>query len=216
MAVVLLHGLGQQSADYHRFSRFLNRHDIEVFGIDHLGHGLSEGEIQDVPPVDDLAASALELVTLVRSGNPAVPLVIVGHSLGAGTALIAMQSGSIAAQDISAVVLTGTPEQARTLAVPAPKVPTLVLHGQDDRRAPIGPIRSWCAGHPTVTMRELPDAGHDLLHEPSQRAVSEAIVDFLYAMVPDTPAPTIVDERSRQFVRCFDRAGWARQSALNR
>ncbi|MEU4596053.1 alpha/beta fold hydrolase [Nocardia sp. NPDC023988] len=177
--VVLLHGLGQQSADYHRFARFLNRHHIDVWGIDHMGHGLSEGEFDGVPPVDELATAAVQLMARARSADPYGSLALVGHSLGAGTALIAMQSGSVEVQDVSRVVLTGTPEQAHTLAIPAPNVPTLVLHGREDRRAKIDPIRTWCADRPTVILREVSDAGHDLLHEPVQRAVSETIVDFL-------------------------------------
>ncbi|MGW6728031.1 alpha/beta hydrolase [Nocardia sp. NPDC055029] len=191
MAVILLHGLGQQSADYHQLGRFLNRHGIEVWGIDHIGHGLSEGEINGLPPVDDLAASVLQLISVVRSSNATIPLAMVGHSLGAGTALIAMQSGSPAVKHISSVALTGTPQLAHTLDVPAPDVPTLVLHGQDDRRAPIGTIRNWCTRHPAVTMREFPDAGHDLLHEPVRRAVSVAIVDFVLAQASVKGGPTM-------------------------
>ncbi|MFE7722740.1 alpha/beta hydrolase [Nocardia rhizosphaerihabitans] len=189
MGVVLLHGLGQQSADYHRFSRFLNRYAIEVWGIDHIGHGLSEGDVDGLPSVDELATSALQLISIAQSANAAIPLALVGHSLGAGTALIAMRSTSSAAQHISSVALTGTPERAHTLSVPAPEVPTLVLHGQDDRRAPIDPIRSWCTGRQTVTLREFPDAGHDLLHEPIHLAVSTAIVDFVLAQASDDLGP---------------------------
>ncbi|WP_133734077.1 alpha/beta hydrolase [Nocardia ignorata] len=192
MAVVLLHGLGQQSADYHRFARFLNRHHIDVWGIDHMGHGLSEGEFDGVPPVDELATATVQLMALARSADSSGSLALVGHSLGAGTALIAMQSGSAEVRNVSRVVLTGTPEQAQTLAIPAPKVPTLVLHGREDRRAKIDPIRTWCANRPTVTLREVPDAGHDLLHEPAHRTVSETIVDFLaQEMDPFTSAQQI-------------------------
>ncbi|NNH72357.1 alpha/beta fold hydrolase [Nocardia uniformis] len=177
--LVLLHGLGQQSADYHRFSRALNRHGIEVWGIDHIGHGLSEGETGSIAEIDDLAANTLGLIGLVRDAQSDVPLVVLGHSLGAGTALIAMMSDSPVVDSVSAVVLTGTPERAAILDVPAPRVPTLVLHGGDDRRAPIGPIRAWSAMRPTVEMREYANAGHDLLHEPVHRAVTETVLDFI-------------------------------------
>ncbi|MGW6730884.1 alpha/beta hydrolase [Nocardia sp. NPDC055029] len=198
IGVILLHGLGQQSADYHRFSRFLNRYAIEVWGIDHLGHGLSEGEINSVVPIDKLAASALQLTSIVRAANTELPLVMIGHSLGAGTALIAMQSDPSAAKHISSVVLTGTPERAHTIAVPAPNVPTLVLHGQDDRRAPIDPIRRWCSRKPTVTMQEFPDSGHDLLHEPTHRAVSITIVEFILTGASFADASAIWPTPSRR------------------
>ncbi|MEV0061957.1 alpha/beta fold hydrolase [Nocardia sp. NPDC050718] len=214
MGVILLHGLGQQSADYHRFGRFLNRHGIEVWGIDHIGHGLSEGEIDGLPSVDELAASASQLISIAHAADTAIPLAVVGHSLGAGTALIAMQSNPSAAQHISSVALTGTPVRAHTLAVPAPEVPTLVLHGQDDRRAPIGPIRSWCAGKPTVTLREFADAGHDLLHEPVHHAVSTAIVEFVLARLTTDLGPASHHEAPNPASSALDRASVGRRSAL--
>jgi alpha-beta hydrolase superfamily lysophospholipase len=175
---VLLHGLGQHSADYHRFGRVLRRHGIETWAIDHIGHGLSEGDPETIAPIQQLAANALRLTTLIRATHPVLPMVMVGHSLGAGTAVVAMRSDAADVSGISAVALSGTPNDVATLEVPAPSVPTLVLHGVDDRRAPIGPIREWAARWPHTRMREFTDAGHDLLHEPVHRAVTSAVVEF--------------------------------------
>lgn len=178
---VLLHGLGQQSADYHRFSRALNRCGITVFGIDHIGHGLSEGEFGAVAPIGDLAADALTLTGLAHAAHPHLPLVLIGHSLGAGTAVVAMASDAAAVAHISGVVLLGTPEQAPAQGFSTPSVPTLVLHGVDDRRAPLAPIRAWTSGARDCRTVEIPDAGHDLLHEPVHRRVTGEIVDFVHA-----------------------------------
>ncbi|MBF6236484.1 alpha/beta fold hydrolase [Nocardia otitidiscaviarum] len=187
--VVLLHGLGQQSADYHRFCRAANRSGIDVWGIDHIGHGLSEGDSEAMPPIDDLAANAVRLTALARTEHPELPLIMVGHSLGAGTALIAMQDRGAVVDSVSGVVLLGSPERAAILDVPAPRVPTLVLHGSDDRRAPIAPIKRWCAQRPGTRMREFLDAGHDLLHEPGYRAVTETILEFVQDAVRRTSMP---------------------------
>ncbi|MBF6175310.1 alpha/beta hydrolase [Nocardia blacklockiae] len=192
--LVLLHGLGQQSADYHRFARAMNRYDIEVWGLDHAGHGLSEGSLDRRAPIEELAANALGLVELARHEHDGLPLVLLGHSLGAGTALIAMQSECEAAAAVAAVVLIGTPGQAEELRVPAPPVPTLALHGRDDRRAPIDPMRRWSTGKPMVRLLEFADAGHDLLHEPIRREIARTIVDFVqretaHARVARVPVP---------------------------
>ncbi|WP_157574438.1 alpha/beta hydrolase, partial [Nocardia jejuensis] len=188
--VVLLHGLGQQSADYRHFNRFLNRYDIDVWAIDHIGHGLSEGDAARVAPVEHLAAHTVQLLERVRREIPEAPLALIGHSLGAGTALITMGSESAAVRSVSAVALTGTPNKVLELNTPAPPVPTLVLHGQDDRRAHLDPIRTWSATRPTVTMREFPDAGHDLLHEPVRHAVAGALLGFLTSHLLDPAART--------------------------
>ncbi|WP_280275176.1 alpha/beta hydrolase [Nocardia wallacei] len=178
--VVLLHGLRQQSADYHRFARAANGHGIAVFGIDHLGHGLSEGEWNAQAPADHLVANVLHLVGVARAAYPGVPLVLAGHSLGAGTALVAMASGAEAVGEVSAVVLTGTPQQVLDMGVAPPPVPTLALHGTEDRIAPIEPVRAWAAGTRCV-VREFAGAGHDLLHEPDHRLVTRAVLDFVLA-----------------------------------
>ncbi|MEV6767050.1 alpha/beta fold hydrolase [Nocardia sp. NPDC051030] len=59
-------------------------------------------------------------------------------------------------------------------------LPVLVVHGVDDRRAPIDPVRAW-AGKVAVTFREYSDAGHDLLHEPVAAQVSADIAEWVRA-----------------------------------
>ncbi|MEV5652614.1 alpha/beta fold hydrolase [Nocardia sp. NPDC052254] len=176
---VLLHGLGQCSADYHRFARALNRCGVAVFGIDQIGHGLSEGQWHEMAPIEDLAANASALTALAAAAHPRLPLVLIGHSLGAGTAVVAMATDIGAATRTARVALLGTPEQLPVQGYSPPAVPTLVLHGADDRRAPIAPIRAWADTAPNCRLIEIADAGHDLLHEPVHRHVTHEIVEFL-------------------------------------
>ena len=35
--LVFLHGLGQNSAHYHRFARLLNERGVDVWAVDHVG-----------------------------------------------------------------------------------------------------------------------------------------------------------------------------------
>ncbi|WP_227982621.1 alpha/beta hydrolase [Nocardia spumae] len=185
--VVLLHGLGQQSADYHRFSRALNRAGTTVFGIDQIGHGLSEGDEGALAPIEDLAANALALIELSHAANPRLPLTLLGHSLGAATAVVAMSSHVETTAHITSIVLLGTPEQIPAQGYSPPHGPTLILHGGDDRRAPIAAIRAWAADGQSCRLVEVADAGHDLLHEPVHRRITNDIIDFL--RVDRTPRP---------------------------
>ncbi|MEU6563074.1 alpha/beta hydrolase [Nocardia nova] len=178
---VLLHGLGQCSADYHRFARALNRCGITVFGIDQIGHGLSEGEWNAVAPIGDLASNASALIALAAAEHPRLPVVLIGHSLGAGTAVVALAADPGASAPVTRVVLLGTPEQVPVQGYSPPPVPTLVLHGADDRRAPIAPIRAWAGTSPTCRLIEIEDAGHDLLHEPVHRRLTREIIEFARA-----------------------------------
>ncbi|MDV3206957.1 MAG: alpha/beta hydrolase [Rhodococcus ruber] len=88
-------------------------------------------------------------------------------------------------------VLCGTP---RSAAVPATaeilaqaRIPLLAVHGVDDRLAPIEPVRAWSRTIPALELREYPDAGHDLLHEPVHRTVTRDVAEFVLA-VTDVPA----------------------------
>ncbi|WP_063064693.1 hypothetical protein [Nocardia violaceofusca] len=80
---------------------------------------------------------------LAHVAHPPLPLVLIGHSLGAGTAVVAMASDAAAVAHISEVVPLGTPERAPAQGFSTPPVPIPVLHGVDDRRAPPAPVRAW-------------------------------------------------------------------------
>ncbi|PSR69218.1 hypothetical protein C8258_04715 [Nocardia sp. MDA0666] len=109
---------------------------------------------------------------MTRLAHPHLPLVLIGHSLGAGTAVVAVASDAAAVAHISGVVLLGTPEQAPAQGFSTPPVPTPVLHGVDDRRAPPAPIRAWTNDARDCRTVEVPDPGHDLLHEPAPHRVT--------------------------------------------
>jgi alpha-beta hydrolase superfamily lysophospholipase len=167
--VVFLPGMGQHTGHYHRFAKAIGVRGIETWAIDHVGHGLSEGE-EGVPgPLADLAVNARSLIALVRDLQPDVSLVLMGHSLGAATALLA--------DDAEPLVLCGTPVGATSGAFP--QVPILLIHGIDDRRCPIDAVREWVQGQPDAELREYADAGHDLLHEPVYPHVTADVADWV-------------------------------------
>jgi alpha-beta hydrolase superfamily lysophospholipase len=47
-AVVLLHGFGEHSGLDHRLGNTLNTSGIELWALDEIGHGLSDGEVWSV------------------------------------------------------------------------------------------------------------------------------------------------------------------------
>lgn len=178
--LVFLHGMGQHSGHYHRFARALHADGIETWALDHVGHGLSEGELGDPGPVADLGTNALRLTGIAEEQRPGLPLAIMGHSLGAATALAALEQDP---HRFAAVVLCGLPRRAA--AAPAPAgvgAPILLVHGVDDRLAPIDGARTWAAAS-GARLTEYEDAGHDLLHEPVHRRVTSDIAAFVRATV---------------------------------
>lgn len=180
--LVFAHGMGQHSGHYHRFARLLGGEQIETWALDHVGHGLTEGALGDPGPIADLGANALTLADLAARQRPGLPLALMGHSLGAGAsvAALAAEPGRFAA-----IVLCGLPRSvaADPGAVAGVRVPVLVVHGVDDRLAPVDGARSWAAAVPSAQLREYEDAGHDLLHEPVHRRVTSDVAAFLRVSV---------------------------------
>jgi alpha-beta hydrolase superfamily lysophospholipase len=85
--LVFLHGFGEHSGLYHRYAAALNARDIDLWALDEIGHGLSEGERGHFGSIDDLAANGGMLAGLAEAAAPGLPLVIAGHSLGTLAAL---------------------------------------------------------------------------------------------------------------------------------
>ncbi|MFQ6325356.1 hypothetical protein ACLMAL_04365 [Nocardia sp. CWNU-33] len=103
--------------------------------------------------------------------------------------VIAIQSNTVDMQSLSATILCGTPPDVAALNIDIPKHPTLLIHGRDDRIAPIEPIepiREWARARRNIDMREFADAGHDLLHEPHHGNVTEAVIDFVLGSARST------------------------------
>ncbi|ORL72740.1 alpha/beta hydrolase [Prescottella equi] len=178
--VVFLHGMGQHTGHYHRFAARLAHHDIEIWGLDQAGHGLSEGTPGAPGLLADLADDAARLTESAVADRPGLPLVVMGHSLGAAVAVTLLRRGRA---PFRAAVLCGTPKSVvqhrETSDFADPGFPVLAVHGIDDRLAPIDGVRPWAAGVPGLELREYADAGHDLLHEKIHRVVADDVAAFV-------------------------------------
>jgi alpha-beta hydrolase superfamily lysophospholipase len=60
-AVVFLHGFGEQSGLYHRLGNALAVAGIDLWALDEIGHGLSEGERAVIGSIDDLVENGYRL-----------------------------------------------------------------------------------------------------------------------------------------------------------
>ncbi len=176
--VVFAHGMGQHTGHYHRFARALGSYGAALWPRVLAGLGVPGG-----PPgrPGNTADHAADLATLTGIAEArGVPLVLMGHSLGAASSLALLRSDSAR---FRGAVLCGTPqgaavpETARLLAAGGPAV--LAVHGVDDRLAPVAPVRAWAEAVPVVRWREYADAGHDLLHEPVRRRVAGDVAEFV-------------------------------------
>jgi alpha-beta hydrolase superfamily lysophospholipase len=87
-AVVFLHGFGEHSGLYHRLGNTLNASGIELWALDEIGHGLTEGERAVIASIDDLVENGRRLTALAEAAQPGAPVWLAGHSLGSAAAAV--------------------------------------------------------------------------------------------------------------------------------
>lgn len=105
-SIVFLHGFGEHSGLYARLAGALNASAIDLWALDQVGHGLSEGPRGDIGSVDALEANARTLTEIVARETPGVPTVLAGHSAGGITAALAISRDP---SPWRAAILSGTP-----------------------------------------------------------------------------------------------------------
>ena len=104
--VLLLHGFGEHTGHYHRLAAHLTSIGIDVWAPDHIGHGLTGGTPGLFDSLDDLAANAVAVLDVAHRSAEALPIAVVGHSLGALTGVrVAEHRPDL----VRGLVLTGAP-----------------------------------------------------------------------------------------------------------
>jgi len=101
---VLCHGYGEHIGRYEWVARTLNAHGAAVYGVDHAGHGRSAGERVLITDYDDVVADLHQLVRTAKEEHPALPVVLIGHSMGG---LIAARYIQLHGAELTAAVLSG-------------------------------------------------------------------------------------------------------------
>ncbi|MBM4313800.1 MAG: alpha/beta hydrolase [Deltaproteobacteria bacterium] len=80
--LLIVHGLAEHSGRYMNVvNRFVPR-GYAVYGIDHIGHGRSEGRRLFVERFADYTEPLKTYVDMVRCWQPDKPILLVGHSMG--------------------------------------------------------------------------------------------------------------------------------------
>ncbi len=108
----IVHGMAEYIDRYDGFARWFAERGIAVYGIDHLGHGLS---INDKYPLGYFGTEndhgvvfrddAKKLTDIAKEQNPGVPYVLFGHSMGSFVSRIYLEKYS---DELSAAVICGT------------------------------------------------------------------------------------------------------------
>jgi acylglycerol lipase len=117
VSVLILHGITAYSKPYGPLvAEQLANEGYDVFAMDLRGHGLSDGKRGDYPSRERLLSDLGETLAMVRPKSK--KLVLMGHSLGALSAIMAANANPGA---IDGLVLVSAAKRIRTGVYPRPK-----------------------------------------------------------------------------------------------
>ncbi len=108
IAILILHGITAYSGPYETLGVPLSKIGYTVYGLDLRGHGLSDGIRGDYPSNDRLVKDLGESILFLKEKHPT--LILLGHSLGALTALIA---SNFYLREISGLILLSAAREVR-------------------------------------------------------------------------------------------------------
>jgi acylglycerol lipase len=115
-SVLIMHGITAHSGPYGPMvADQLSNSGFEVFGMDLRGHGLSDGKRGDYPSAERFVNDLTETLRLVKSKSER--LVVMGHSLGVLTAIVATKNSP---NDVDGLVLVSAAKKVRTGVFPKP------------------------------------------------------------------------------------------------
>ncbi len=87
VAILIFHGITAHSGPYKMIGDVLSRMGYAIYGLDLRGHGLSDGNRGDYPSKERLIKDIDETIEFLKEKHST--LIILGHSLGVMTAIIA-------------------------------------------------------------------------------------------------------------------------------
>jgi len=82
--VCLIHGFGEHAGRYHHVAEVFNKKGLNLYSLDLIGHGRSDGKRGDIPSFDTFLEEVALLLKKAKNDYPNLPLFLYGHSMGGG------------------------------------------------------------------------------------------------------------------------------------
>lgn len=191
-AVVWFHGNGGSLAGATEETRLLAQHGYGLLLVSYRGYGGNSGHPGEAGFYRDGRAA---LAFLERQGIATDRIVIIGNSIGSGTAVQMASEHDVAALILVSPFTSLADAAARAMPVfpvrrllhdrydnsaklPAIDAPILVLHGDADAVVPFDQGQALARSNPRAEFRAFEGAGHDLSF---QRAAQAAQLEWLSA-----------------------------------
>jgi alpha-beta hydrolase superfamily lysophospholipase len=107
--VFILHGINEHSGRYRHVAAALTDGGLACYGIDHRGHGKSDGLRGFIPDLQPAVDDVEQLYRLVRAERPQLPPLIFAHSMGSliGLGFVLRQPEGLRGIALSSVAIHG-------------------------------------------------------------------------------------------------------------
>lgn len=125
---LIVHGLAEHSGRYMNLVNHFVPQGYAVYGIDHIGHGKSEGKRVYVEQFQDFTKTLKTYFDFIRENQPETPIFLIGHSMGGliGAAYLLEHQN-----ELSGAVLSGPaikiPENISQTTILAGKIFSVIL-----------------------------------------------------------------------------------------
>ncbi|MCB8911511.1 alpha/beta hydrolase [Rhodococcus rhodochrous] len=197
---LLCHGYGEHCGRYEYVAARLVADGAAVYAVDHIGHGLSDGERVLIDDFEKVVDDFRLLDLTARREHPDLPVVLVGHSMGG---MIAARYAQRYGAELTAVVLSG-PVLGRWATVDA------LLAAEEIPDTPIDP--STLSRDPEVGRAYVADPL--VWHGPFERTTVQALktcIDTITAAgaVDDVPVLWLHGEDDRLVPLDGTATGWS-------
>ncbi|MCB9458872.1 MAG: lysophospholipase [Anaerolineaceae bacterium] len=123
--VMIVHGHAEHIGRYSHVAAALVKQGWAVYGLDHKGHGQSEGERAHYASVDEPVADLRQYFEQVQARHAGLPIAMLGHSMGS---IISLMFTLKYQKDLAALVITGTATKGED-AYPKALIPVVRLLG---------------------------------------------------------------------------------------
>ena len=120
--LLIVHGLAEHSGRYMNVVNHFVPLNYAVYGIDHLGHGKSDGTRVYVKRFDDYTNTLRVYVDMIQRWRPEKPIFLVGHSMGGLISAVYLLDHQA---ELAGAVLSGA-----AVKIPSNITPTILLLGK--------------------------------------------------------------------------------------
>jgi len=210
--IFLVHGLGEHCCRYENHVNYFVPKGYAIYGLDHLGHGKSDGQQEVIERFSDYTDTLAIYYRMVKGWQAGKPIFIIGHSMGGLIScyyLLDHQADfngailSAPAIKVSDNISTTTITMGKMLSVIAPKAGVLALDPTGISRDP--EVVKAYVEDPLVFHGKTPARLASEMLKAMQRVTAEVEKITLPIIVVQGSEDRLVDPDGAQML--YDRAG---------